>query len=337
MMNIIVARQDGLKKGSVLDVTATLTYNTDNRECLVVDNNDGTYTVEVISQQLGRHQLSIMVNGQYIKGSPFTLDIVPQRDYAIKMKQPLDIITEVKLPMYIAFSSDGDMCVSSSNDHCIHVYSNTGDKKTTIGMESTSPRGIDVCEGVVYVAEHGGHCIRQVSLNGGESIGTIGERGTGVGKFNRPSDVKVHHDGKVYVADTHNDRVQVFNLPDWTVSHVIDGPSNGFTRPMGIAFDTIGNVHVTGIASSSITVFTPSGQFIRQYDHMLRSPTGIAIDSSGNSLVNDLYDGSLSVFDPQGKLVHSMGHFNNPYGVAVSPLDDSVWIADWLNDKLVKY
>ena len=38
-----------------------------------------------------------------------------------------------------------------------------------------------------------------------------------------------------------------------------------FSSPEGIAFDLSGNVHVGGFSSSSVTVFTPSGQFVHQY------------------------------------------------------------------------
>ena len=79
---------------------------------------------------------------------------------------------------------------------------------------------------------------------------------------------------KVYVADRDNDRVQVFRNSDWTISHIIDdrvsGDDGHFSYPEGIAFDLFGNVHVTGYGSSSVTVFTPSGQFfVRMIQHIL--------------------------------------------------------------------
>ena len=40
------------------------------------------------------------------------------------------------------------------------------------------------------------------------------------------TDVKFSPDGKVYVADTDNHRIQVFH-PDWTISHVINGKVSG--------------------------------------------------------------------------------------------------------------
>ena len=325
-------------------VRASLTCN--KEECLVTDNGDGTYLVSVVPQQLGQHHLSITVNGGHIKDSPFTLNIVPQRDYT-QLKEPSQIISGIRDPRFIAFSDNGDMFVTSCND-CIYVYDKSGNRKATIGVWGTgkqqfqSPHGIDISNGVVYVDEYAGHRIRMLTT-GGEFIGTFGEKGSGIGQFNCPRDIKISPDGRVYVVDTFNDRVQVFN-PDWTISHVIDSSSvpDGvrFYRPMAIAFDLSGDVHVT---ISSVTVFTPIGQFVRRYGgsphyggSKLHNARGIAIDLSGYSWVTSWNNRTLSVYDPSGGLVHSIGGFNHPNGVSVSP-DGSVWVVDTDNKRLVKY
>ena len=324
-------------------VRAVLSCNVE--ECSVTNNDDGTCYVTVIPQQLGQHQLSIIIDDQHIQNSPFSLTIVPQRDYT-KLKQPVQTIKDIRWPYLIAFSNNGDMFVTSDDD-CIYVYDKSGNKKTTIGSEGrgelqfNSPLGIDINGDIVYVCERDGGRFHKLTTRG-EFIGTFGEKGSGIGQFDYPYDVKICPDGKVYVADTDNDRVQVFHS-DWTISHVIDGRVSGddhFIRPMGIAFDLLGNVHVTGYTSTSVTVFTPSGQFVRQYGPKSDfHPAGIAIDSSGYSLViNRLYDyTSLSVFDPYDNFIHSIRELNFPEGVSVSPIDGGVWVADTYNNRLVKY
>ena len=313
-------------------------------ECPVSDNDDGTYLVSVIPQQLGQHQLSNTVNSQGIQGSPFKLSVVTQRDYA-ELNDPVQTITGIKTPSYIAFTDNGDMFVTSYNDDCIYVYDSSGKKKTTFGsrrkggeLQFQTPNGIEISGEVVYVAEWDGHRIHKLTT-GGEYIGVFGKKGSGIGEFYGPMDIKISPDGKVYVADTENHRIQVFH-PDWTISHVIDGKVSGngrFSRPFGIALDLSGNVHVGGYGSDSVTVFTPSGQFVHQYDKThTYSPSGIAIDPSGYSLVNNYDNGTLSIFNPSGRFIHSVGGFNRQFGVSVSP-DGSVWVADRGKDRLFKY
>ena len=93
--------------------------------------------------------------------------------------------------MYIAFSDNGDMFVTSESDHCIHVYDSSGKKKTTIGSEGSGklqfnePQGIAITGDVIYVAEYGGNRIHKLTT-GGEFLGTFGERGSDIGQFQWP-------------------------------------------------------------------------------------------------------------------------------------------------------
>ena len=313
-----------------------------SKECKVTDNSDGTYFVPVTPQQLGQHKLSITIHGQDIQGSPFDLSVVPQRDYT-KLKDPVQTITGISKPTYIAFSDNGDMFVTS--DHHIHVYNSGGKKKTTIGsggrgkLQFQSPRGIVIGGEVLYVAEYRGHRIHKLTT-GGEFLGTFGQQGSGVGQFNGPRDIKINPEGKVYVADRNNNRIQVFHS-DWTLSHIIDGivlVESSFTRPESICFDLSGSVHLAGCDSNSLTVFTPCGQFLCKYGRtQIQHPRGIAIDSAGYSLVTNFNSaGSLSIFNPSGTFIHSIGGFKSPCGVSVSP-DGSVWVADTGNNRLLKY
>ena len=233
---------------------------------------------------------------------------------------------------------------SYDDDDCIHVYDSNGKKKSTIGSKGSGelqfedPRGITIIGEIVYIAESGGHRIHKLTT-GGEFLGTFGEKGTDMGQFNSPCDITISPEGKVYVADRDDSRIQVFHS-DWTLSHIIDGNVSGdssFTHPEGISLDLCGNVHVTGDGSDSVTVFCASGQFVYEYDQtQLNRPTGIAIDSAGYSLVANYDSNSLAIFDPSGTCIHSIGGFKNPFGVSVSP-DGSVWVADSSNNRLVKF
>ena len=106
-------------------------------EAKSTDCDDGTYLVSLTPQQLGDYKLFLTIQGQSIKGSPFDVSVFT-RDYTT-LKNPVQTITGVKQPLFIAFSNNGDMFVTSGGDHCIYVYDNSGRYKTTIGSYGTGP------------------------------------------------------------------------------------------------------------------------------------------------------------------------------------------------------
>ncbi|XP_041346943.1 E3 ubiquitin-protein ligase TRIM71-like [Gigantopelta aegis] len=81
-------------------------------EAKSTDCGDGTYLVSLTPQQLGQHKLSLTIKGQSIQGSPFNVSVVATRDYTI-LKNPVQTITGINNPWFIAFSNNGDMFVTS--------------------------------------------------------------------------------------------------------------------------------------------------------------------------------------------------------------------------------
>ena len=306
-----------------------------------IDCGDGTYLVSLTPQQLGQYKLSLSIKDQSIQGSPFKV-FVDNRDYTIP-KNPVQTITGTIAPVFIDFSNNGDMFVTSYSDHCIYVYDSNGRKKTTIGSYGTgplqfnSPMGIAINRDIIYVVEHEGHRIHKLTL-GGTFLNTFGSNGSGKGQFYHPYDVCIGPDDKIYIADYGNHCIQVF-YQDETFSHNIDNVSSNkqFSSPVGLCFDHLDYLHVTCHLSNIVIVFTPEGQYIRQYGQShLNGPIGIAIDSTGNSLVVNYSSSSLSIFDPHGNYIHTIGGFNGPIGVAMAS-NGSVWVADKDDNRLVKY
>ena len=228
-------------------------------------------------------------------------------------------------------------------DHFIYVYDSSGIQKTIIGSKGTGPiqfnypTGIAISGDIMYVAEYGGNKIHKLTLRG-EFLSTFGSKGSGKGQFVNPWGICIGRNGRIYVADSSNHRIQVFHCDD-TFSHCINCnvPVVGqFTSPKGLSFDVYGHLHVTSV-SDIVTIFTPEGQYIRQYGQSyLSKPFCIAIDSAGNSLVTSYARNSLSFFDLHGNFIHSIVGFNMPVGIAIG-FNGSVWVADTHSNRLVKY
>ena len=94
-----------------------------------------------------------------------------------------------------------------------------------------------------------------------------GTPGVGNGQFDKPHALAVGPQGDVYVVDTDNHRVQVFDgngrfLFKWGRFGTGDGQ---FDSPLGIAVDSRGRVHVADTGNCRIQQFDRRGTFLAKW------------------------------------------------------------------------
>ena len=85
----------------------------------------------------------------------------------------------------------------------------------------------------------------------------FGSQGSGNGQFLNPFGIAVGSGGNIYVADTFNNRVQVFN-PSGVFQFAFgsQGMGNGeFSMPQGIAVGSGGNIYVADTVNNRVQVF----------------------------------------------------------------------------------
>ena len=90
----------------------------------------------------------------------------------------------------------------------------------------------------------------------------------GNGSLKSPEGIALDQEGNVYVADTANNRIQVFSSNGNFISKWGEnGSANGTLRsPEGIAVDSSsGNVYVADTANNRIQVFSSNGTFISKW------------------------------------------------------------------------
>jgi len=172
-----------------------------------------------------------------------------------------------------------------------------------------------------------------------------GSMGTDDGEFAFSYGIAVDSSDNVYVADTHNHRIQKFNssggfIAKWGSYGTGDGQ---FNLPYGIAVDSSDNVYVADFKNYRIQKFDSNGNFITKWNIYNSNQAGIAVNSFGNVYVSDIINHSIQGFDSSGNNISIWGsegigdgQFNTPRGIAVDS-SDNVYVADASNNRIQKF
>ena len=224
----------------------------------------------------------------------------------------------------ISVGPDNSVYCTDDGNHTIRKFTPNGKLLMTLGtMNTPSDTGYDGKDtrtvsrpgapfnrptniavgptGDLYVSDGYGNCrVHQFGPNG-ELKRSWGTPGQGPGEFFLPHGISVHADGRVFVCDRENDRIQIFSpdgeyLTEWTDTR----------RPTHLVFDGQGRAYVSEL-------WWQPGQTSGRY-----GPAG------------DTRSGRASVYDSEGRVLArwggpdpvAAGSFAAPHGLAVDSRRD---------------
>jgi DNA-binding beta-propeller fold protein YncE len=245
------------------------------------------------------------------QGRVYVSDTAARRVFAIDPdKSTLTFVgeggnTALAKPVGVAVDAAGIIYVADATLKRILAFTPSGSLALAIGREGEfdSPAGIaiDRVRKLVYVVDSSRHQILAYSTTDGRLVRTIGRRGGEAGEFNFPTNVFVDRQGRLFVADTLNFRVQIF------------GADGQFLRAFGELGDTAGTMN---------------------------RPKGIGVDSEGHIYVADTAFDNFQIFDEQGRLLLYVGRggadpgqFMLPAGLYVDERD-RIFVADQGNARV---
>ncbi|MDP8921791.1 MAG: TIGR03663 family protein [Chloroflexota bacterium] len=264
-------------------------------------------------------------------------------------------------PKGIALAPDGRAYVAEGRGNRVTILNPDGSIAGTFGRPGTGagefaePWGIAVVPtGEVYVADTWNHRIQKFAPDGrpvaswGGVADTKGDAQAQPGKFFGPRDIAIGPDGLLYVSDTGNKRIQVFDA-DGHVVRVFGGAGDEpgrFNEPVGLAFD--GDTLLVadgwnGRIQRLDTKGNPLGAIpIQGWENRGITNKPYIAAAGGQIYVTFPERGEVGVIEAGGQVrplsrpADGSGRLGVPTGVDVTP-DGDVWVAESAGGTLSRY
>ena len=222
-------------------------------------------------------------------------------------------------PCGVTVDGEGNILVADTYNNRIQKFTAGGKFITAVGKKGRGPLqfwyptdiAFNTINNKVYVVNIGNCCIKVLNsdLTFSCHLGKVGIGGKGKGQFSSPRGIACDSTGKVYVADTDNNRIQVFTAEGDFIQITW-----GLAKPRYVAVDACGMMYVSEhddysmLTNSTevhrVSVFTTSteGQLVTSIGKKgagpgeFNNPRGLAVDNNGVVYVCDYSNNRIQVF-----------------------------------------
>ena len=279
----------------------------------------------------GRNQLSIKINNQHIKGSPFTVLVKSTKMYGHHISS-----INVPHPWGVVVNHRNEIIVSENKNHCVSVFHPSGKKLRSFGTQGSGDGQFNCPMGVTLDNED--NILVADSKN--SSIQKFSADGTFLAAFRRilrPTDIAFSSiNGRLYVVD--GDILYVLSL-DFRIL-AVGKPKGKTVGYEGVECDKCGRVYlaVSGF-KYRIDICSADGSFLSSFRGLglLCIPHSIAINSRDALLLSDCNGEKIRVFTLEGEPLGSFsGVLNKPHGIALDDCD-VLYVCDTGNNRILKF
>ena len=315
---------------------------------LVNDNKDGTYKISYFPTFEGKFNLSVKVNGQHIRGSPFCIEIKP-----FNVKPVLSFGKQssndgmFSYPWGVAVNSRDEIAVTSR--HKVQIFDCKGNFLRSFGRQGINKGQFQDPTGIafgkdrnIYVADWGNHRI-QVFNEEGRYLSMFGGAGSLDSQLKYPRCLSLDSNGNIIVVGKGNQFIKIFS-PDGKFLTKIGGPSS-----LSVPIHCVQSgdyLIVSDYDDHSVKVFTREGYYKYQFgargtgNGEFDSPYCLSVTKSGHVLVCDSDNHRVQVFELNGKFVgkfgkegSNLGEFEYPSSVALLS-NGQIVVSDYGNHRI---
>lgn len=193
--------------------------------------------------------------------------------------------------------------IADYKDHTVSMFTLEGKLSRTWGTKNqpgedgkpfNRPTDVDVApSGEIYISDgYGNARVHKYSAEG-KLLLSWGEHGMGPGQFDICHDVCLAEDGRVFIADRQNHRIQIFSpygvyISEW----------NGFKQPCSVTFDREGYVYITEL-QQRFSILNENGKLVARWGGekslepgLFMNPHCACIDSNRDLYIGETLEGS---------------------------------------------
>ena len=321
-------------------------------EVRLKDEKDGSYKVRYFLKDTGKCQVSVKVNEEHIRGSPFPLKPKPRQfRHVLSFGQRGSSIGMLDGPYGVAVNERDEIAVTDSNNHRVQVFSSDGTYLRSFGRKGDKQGEFNWPTGIAFdknsrsiVVDRGNHRV-QLFNEQGEYLSQFGGEGNLDHQLRDPLGLSVDRNENIIVADKGNKVIKTFS-PSGQFLHTLgEGEDEGFTSPCHcIQYDKY--LIASDDGENCIKVFDINGNFLYKFgnygnrDGEFKSPSFLSVNKAGHLMVCDRDNHRVQVFELSGKFITKFGQNGTGPGEFMCPTstailsDGRIVVADWWNYRI---
>ena len=320
------------KRNCKVSCQMTSLYNGVITDCIIDGDGSGRYSIQCTPAVRGRHELTVLIDGQHVASSPFPVFVSIHPKQLGKL---VKVCGGVSRPSGITENSRGDLLAIERSSGSIIKFDVNGKREKLITQNE-----VKRLHCIAVDDEDNIYCIDEQS----NKILTCDKNGRNV----RVHQVKLEKgDERMALCIVKNNLLiseQGFDgaimVYDRELNYVRCIQHKGMGAVWDISADIHGNIYVTDNTNTCIQVFNASGVFLHSFgNNKLSGPWGVCV-SGQYVYVSDVRDRCVSVFTTAGVYVTSFGQYGSKKGEFIGPyylcIDKNgfLYVCDWCNNRI---
>ncbi|MFW9929394.1 MAG: hypothetical protein ACFFD1_08390, partial [Candidatus Thorarchaeota archaeon] len=152
------------------------------------------------------------------------------------------------------------------------------------------------------------------------------------GQFFYPKSITVNNSGILFITDSGNNRIQLFDKYGNLISIWND---IGLNQPTGITVNSSGYVFVGDSGNHRISVLSPDGSYIKSWGFEILGGNlpDLVILKNGDLAISDLDNKRILIFNQNGEVKNTIGASMELRNLAINPVTGNIFATELITNK----